>query len=144
MSKSGLLIAGGSIVLALFFLIPALGFPRAARGGTPGPGYFPIITSTAIIILSIVLAVVFLRDKEKYFQKNETERSNMPTLLITCAAVVLYPIFFFFLPFIPLTIVYMVFLNWVYKRSWKFNICFSVLFTVITYVIFARFLRVML
>ena len=143
MSKPGLILTGGSIVLALLFLIPALGFPPA-RAGTPGPGYFPIIVSTIIIILSVILAVTYLRDKETYFQKNETERSNTPTLLITCGAVILYPIFFWFLPFIPLTIVYMVFLNWVYKRTWKFNIPFSVLFTVTLYVIFARFLRVML
>jgi hypothetical protein len=56
----------------------------------------------------------------------------------------LYPVFFYFLPFIPLTIVYMGFLNWVYKRPWKFNIPFSVLFTVTLYFVFARFLRVML
>jgi putative tricarboxylic transport membrane protein len=144
MSKPGILLSVGSLALALAFLIPALGFPGATREGTPGPGYFPTIVSTIIIILSIILAITYLRDKEKYFQKNETERSNLPSLLITCVAVLVYPVFFMFLPFIPLTIVYMIFLNWVYKRPWKFNILFSVLFTLTIYFIFARFLRVML
>lgn len=144
MSKAGLIFCAGSFVLAMFFFIPALSFPGATRDGTPGPGYFPIIVSLAIFFLSILLAISYLRDKEKYFQKNETERSNLRIVLITCAAVVLYPILFLYLPFIPLTIAFMVFLNWMYKRSWVFNITFSLTLPVILYFVFSRFLRVML
>jgi hypothetical protein len=90
------------------------------------------------------LAVSYLRHKEKYFQTNETERTNLPILLITGGAVVLYTILFMFLPFIPLTIVFMVFLNWLYKRSWVFNCVFSVVFTIVMFFIFSRFLHVML
>jgi len=144
MSKAGLYLTGTCTVVALLFLIPALGFPGGSGDGSPGPGYFPIIVSTIIIILAIVLAVGYIRHKEKYFQTNETERSNLPVLLITGGAVVLYTIFFMFLPYIPLTIVFMGFLNWLYKRKWIFNVIFSVLFAVISYIIFSKFLHVML
>ena len=144
MSKAGLIFIAGCVILALFFLIPALSFPGTTREGTPGPGYFPVIVCTIILILCLFLAVTYLRRKETYFQKNETERTNLPVLLITCGAIVAYPILFMFLPFIPLTIVYMVFLNWVYKRPWLFNIIFSVVFTVSMYFVFGKFLRIML
>ena len=144
MSKAGLIFSGGCVVTALIFLVPALKFPAGSGDGSPGPGYFPVVVCTGILILSVILAFTYLRHKEKYFQTNETERSNLPALLITGGAVVLYTILFMFLPFIPLTIIFMVFLNWVYKRPWVFNLIFSVVFTVATYYIFSRFLRVML
>ena len=130
--------------MALAFLIPALGFPGGSGDGSPGPGYFPVVVCTGILVLSIILAVMYLRHKEKYFQTNETERSNLPVLLITGGAVVLYTVLFMFLPFIPLTIVFMVFLNWLYKRPWVFNCIFSAVFTIAMYFIFSRFLHVML
>ena len=144
MSKAGLIFTGGCAILALFFLVPALSFPGTTKEGTPGPGYFPIIVCSIILLLCLTLAVSYLRRKEEFFQKNETERSNLPTLLITCAAVVAYPVLFMFLPFIPLTIVYMIFLNWVYKRPWLFNIIFSIVFTVAMYYLFGKFLHIML
>ena len=144
MSKSGLIFAGGCTAVALVFMIPALSFPSGTGDGSPGPGYFPIIVCTFILILSVILAVMYLRHKEKYFQTNETERSNLPILLVTGGAVILYTVLFMYLAFIPLTIVFMVFLNWLYKRPWLFNCIFSVVFTVAMYFIFSRFLRVML
>ena len=144
MSKAGLIFTGGCVAMALYFLIPALSFPGTTKEGTPGPGYFPIIVCSIILVLCLTLAIFYLRHKETYFQKNETERSNLPVTLITCGAVVAYPILFMFLPFIPLTIVYMIFLNWVYKRPWLFNIVFSVVFTVGMYFLFGRFLHIML
>ena len=144
MSKAGLIFIGGCVALVLVFLIPALGFPSGSGDGSPGPGYFPIVVCTIILIMSLMLAVRYIRHKEKYFQTNETERSNLPVLLITGGAVVLYTVLFMFLPFIPLTIVFMVFLNWLYKRSWVFNGIFSVAFTFAMYFVFSRFLHVML
>ena len=144
MSKAGLIFIGGCVVLALVFMIPALEFPEGFGDGSPGPGYFPVIVCMIILVLSLILAATYIRHKEKYFQTNETERSNLPVLLITGGAIVLYTILFIFLPFIPLTIVFMIFLNWLYKRKWVFNCVFSVLFTVIMYFIFNRFLHVML
>ena len=144
MSKAGLILCGVCVAIALVFLVPALGFPAGSGDGSPGPGYFPIIVSTIIIILSLILAVSYVRHKEKYFQTNETERTNLPVLLITGGAIVLYTILFMFLPFIPLTIIFMGFLNWLYKRKWIFNAVFSVVFTVVMYVVFNNFLHVML
>jgi hypothetical protein len=144
MSIAGLVFTGISIVLALVFMIPAFGFPGGTVDGAPGPGYFPVIVCTVIIILGVLLGVSYLRKKEKYFQTNETERSNLPALLVTGAAVVIYTVAFMFIPFIPLTLVFLVFMNWIYKRKWVFNIIFSVVFTLVLFFVFSTFLHVML
>jgi hypothetical protein len=144
MSKAGILFVGCCIVAALVFMIPAFDFPGGSSDGAPGPGYFPIIVCVAIFVLSGILAVSYLRRGVKYFQTNNTERKNLPVLLITGGAVVLYTILFMFLPFIPLTIGFLVFLNRLYKRTWKFNIVFSIVFTVVMYFVFSKFLHVMI
>jgi hypothetical protein len=144
MSKAGMIFVGCCAAVALVFMIPAFNFPGGSSDGVPGPGYFPIILCVVIFLLSAILAASYLRHKEKYFQKNETERNNLPVLLVTGGAVVLYTVMFMFLPFIPLTIVFIVFLNWLYKRTWRFNIIFSLVFTGVMYLIFSKFLHVML
>ena len=96
--------------------------------------------------------MTYLRNKKKYFQTNETERSNLPTLLVTGGAIVLYTILFmalrslhlFITPFISLTIVFLGFLNWLYKKTWVYNGIFSVVFTLVLYFVFSKFLHVML
>jgi putative tricarboxylic transport membrane protein len=144
MSIAGLVFTGVCIVIALVFMIPAFSFPGGTVDGAPGPGYFPIIVCTIIIILGVILGVSYTRKKEKYFQTNETERSNLPVLLVTGGAVVIYTVAFMFIPFIPLTVVFLVFINWLYKRKWVFNIIFSMVFTLILFFVFSKFLHVML
>ncbi|MDR2588306.1 MAG: tripartite tricarboxylate transporter TctB family protein [Spirochaetales bacterium] len=144
MSKAGIIFSGSCSALALAFMIPAFGFPGGSSDGAPGPGYFPIILCTVILFLSAVLAVSYLRHTEKYFATNEAERSNLPVLLVTAGAVVIYTIMFMFLPFIPLTLAFLIFLNRLYKRTWKYSVVFSLVFTLVMYAIFSKFLHVML
>ncbi|MDR0486344.1 MAG: tripartite tricarboxylate transporter TctB family protein [Elusimicrobiota bacterium] len=144
MTKSGIIFCLCCIAAALFFMLLALGFPGASADGTPGPGYFPIIVSSAVIALSLVLSISYIKRKEKYFQTNEIERANFPTLLLTGAAIVIYAVLFMFIPFVPLSIAFLIFLNRLYQRSWRFNIIFSILFTLCAYFIFEKFLHVML
>jgi hypothetical protein len=144
MSIAGLIFAGVCIAAALVFMIPAFGFPGGTVDGAPGPGYFPIIVCIVIIILGGILGVSYIRKKEKYFQTNETERSNLPVLLVTGGAVIIYTVAFMFIPFILLTLVFLVFMNWLYKRTWVFNIVFSIIFTLVLFFVFSKFLHVML
>lgn len=65
-------------------------------------------------------------------------------LFIVCIATLVYTILFMFIPFIPLTIVAVGFLNWLFGKKWIPNLIFSVAFTMIIYVIFSKFLHVML
>lgn len=144
MSKSGLIFVVFCIVLSLCFLIPALSFPGGSADGAPGPGYFPIIVSTICIILSVILGLVYVKDKKKYFQTTEIQKQNLKMMLIIASVIILYSILFMFVPFIPLTIVFLIFLNWMFKKKWLWNIIFSIVFTLVLYFVFSKFLHVML
>ena len=144
MNKAGLVFVGCCIALALFFLIPALAMPEGSVDGAPGPGYFPIIVSVIIIILAVIQGVSYFKEDVKTFEQDETQKKNRPTLFITIVSILVYTVLFAFLPFIPLTIVFVGFLNWLYGKRWIFNALFSVSFTLILWAIFSKFLHVML
>lgn len=144
MNKAGLVFVGISIAVAVFFMIPAFSMPGGSVDGAPGPGYFPIILSVIVIILAIIQGIFYLREDKKSFDQDETQRKNKLMLIIVCIATLVYTILFMFIPFIPLTIVAVGFLNWLFGKKWIPNLIFSVAFTMIIYVIFSKFLHVML
>lgn len=144
MNKAGLIFVGICIALALFFMIPAFSMPGGSADGAPGPGYFPIIISVIIILLSIIQGIFYLREDKKTFNQDETQKKNKPMLFIVCILILAYTILFAFIPFIPLTMVAVGFLNWLFGKKWVPNLIFSVVFTMIIYVIFSKFLHVML
>lgn len=133
-----------SFVVGLLFFIPALGFGIApTKEGTPGPGFFPVIVAAFVIVFSIALLINSLRAKEKHFKFDDVIRANMKPFLITIAAIVAYLILWKFITFFPATILFLLLLNYVYKRGWKFNIIFTIGFTAFIYFVFARLFSVM-
>lgn len=144
MNKAGLVFVGISIIVALFFMLPAFSMPEGSVDGAPGPGYFPIIVSSIVILLSTIQGIQYLQEDKKTFQQDETQKKNSPTLFIVCVAILIYTILFAFVPFIPLTIILVCFLNWLFGKKRIHNIIFSVAFTMILYMIFSKFLHVML
>jgi len=143
-SRAGIIFISLIVVVTLFFMIPAFGFPEDSVDGTPGPGYFPLRVGAIILILAVILIFSFFRDKTKYFQTTENEKRNLPKLLITSGVVIFYGIVFRYIHFIPLSIAFLFFLNWLFGRTIKFNIIFSIVFTLIFYYVFKNFLHVML
>lgn len=144
MNKAGLVFVAIIACIAVFFLIPALGMPSGSSDGAPGPGYFPTIISIAVLLLCIPVLLGYRKDKKKYFQQNELQKKNLKRLIIVGGTIVLYTILFQYVPFIPLTIVFAIFLNWIFKQKWVFNIIFSVVITMVLYFIFSKFLHVMI
>jgi len=144
MNKAGLVFVGISIAVALFFMIPALSMPGGSADGAPGPGYFPTIISVIVIVLSVVLGIEYIKEDKKTFDQTETQKKNKPTLFIVCITTLVYTILFAFIPFIPLTIVAVGFINWLLGKKWIPNIVFSIVFTLIIYFVFSKFLHVML
>ncbi len=143
MNKAGLIFVGISIMIALGFMIPAFSMPGGSVDGAPGPGYFPIIVSLLVIIFAIIQGITYLKEDVKTFEQTETQVKNKPTLFITCVTILVYTILFSIIPFIPLTIITIGFLNWLYGKKWVHNSIFSVVFTVVVYLIFSKFLHVM-
>jgi|LSQX01.2.fsa_nt_gb putative tricarboxylic transport membrane protein len=144
MNKAGLVFVGISIIIALAFMIPAFSMPGGSVDGAPGPGYFPIIVSVLVIIFAVIQGIVYIKDGTKTFDQTETQKKNRPTLIVTCIGILVYTVLFSIIPFIPLTIVAIVFFNWLYGKKWIPNIVFAVVFTIIVYFVFSKFLHVML
>lgn len=133
-----------SLIIGLLFFIPALGFGIApTKEGTPGPGFFPVIVGAFVIIFSLALLINSLKTKEKHFKLDDTIRANMKPFLITIGAIIAYFILWKFITFFPATILFLLLLNYIYKRGWKFNIIFTIGFTAFIYFVFARLFSVM-
>jgi hypothetical protein len=144
MNKAGVIFVSSCIGVALFFGIMALGFPGKDSFNTPGSGYFPLVICSIIVVLCLILLAGYLRRREQCFQKDETERKNLPVTFLFALVTLCYVVALVFIPFIPVTIAFIIFLNRLFKRSWKFNIPFSIILTAVIYVVFAKFLHVML
>ncbi len=134
------------VAFGVLFLIPSanMGIVSETSDGVPGPGFFPAIISSIIIILGLILLIKGLKNngKYRYFIISEDIRNNMKPFFMTLAGMVLFlaalKLFFFF----AVSYAFLIYLNWVFKRSLKFNIIFSTVFIVAIYVVFKELLRV--
>lgn len=133
-----------SFIIGLLFFIPALGFGIApTKEGTPGPGFFPIIISSIVMIISIIQIIKSLKAKEKHFKLDDEIRANLKPFFITVVAIIVYLILWKFITFFPATIIFLLVLNYIYKKSWKFNILFTAGLTLFVYFVFAKLFSVM-
>lgn len=111
------------------------------RGAVPGPGFFPLLCSVLIILFGIALTIRGLRQAGAvdYFKMTDEIRGN-----VKVAALVLLGLICFLALwkltnlFVPLVFVFAVYLNVLFKRSWKFTIIFSVIITAFIYLLFVR------
>lgn len=128
------------------FLVPSigLGFAASTTDGVPGPGFFPTIVSSFLIVLGFILLVKGIKDKGKirFFVLDEDTKENIRPFLLTIAAILVYLVALKFISFVLASFTLLVFLNWVYKRSWRFNLTFSTVFVGLVYLIFTVLLRV--
>lgn len=135
-----------AVAFGLLFLIPSIGFgvTSATSDGVPGPGFFPLIISICLIALGLVLFVKGIRDKGKFkvFVLDEDNRENLKPFFLTIAAILVFLIAIKFIMFVLAAFVLVVVMNWIYKRSWKFNLIFSSVFVGLVYVIFTVLLKV--
>jgi len=135
-----------SIGFGTLFFVPSLGmgFTASTSDGVPGPGFFPIIVSSFLIILGFILLVKGIKDKGKFkfFVMDEDTKENLRPFFLTIAAIVVFLAALKLIPFTLASLALLVFLNWVYKRSWKFNLIFSPVFVGLVYLIFTVLLKV--
>ncbi len=135
-----------SVAFGFLFLIPSIGFgvTSATSDGVPGPGFFPMIISVCLIALGLMLLIKGIRDKGtfKVFVLDEDTRENLKPFFLTIAAILGFLIAIKFVLFVLAAFALLVGMNWIYKRSWKFNLIFSSVFVGLVYVIFTILLKV--
>ena len=107
--------------------------PSRLTGNAPGPGFFPVICSTLLIIFGIMLIIRGLRQKGtvNYFVITDEIRGNIKVALATFGGLVvmliawklLSPVFDY--AFITCAFLFAVYLNVLFKRSKLFTILFT-------------------
>ena len=106
------------------------------------PYLFPLIISFFLLILSISIIMQGLKDES---EKKEKGKIDMKSLLIFGLVCILYLLVFNFLGFVLSTIILLVLLMMLLgERRWWFILLVSVISSLIIYLLFAKYLSVML
>lgn len=106
------------------------------------PYLFPLIISFFLLILSISIIMQGLKDES---EKKERSKIDIKSLLIFGLVCILYLLIFNFLGFVLSTIILLVLLMMLLgERRWWFILLVSVISSLIIYLLFAKYLSVML
>ena len=106
------------------------------------PYLFPLIISFFLLILSISIIMQGLKDES---EKKEKSKIDIRSLLIFGLVCILYLLVFNFLGFVLSTIILLVLLMMLLgERRWWFILLVSVISSLIIYLLFAKYLSVML
>lgn len=106
------------------------------------PYLFPLIISFFLLILSISIIMQGLKDES---EKKEKSKIDIKSLLIFGLICILYLLVFNFLGFVLSTIILLVLLMmFLGERRWWFILLVSVISSLVIYLLFAKYLSVML
>jgi putative tricarboxylic transport membrane protein len=142
MRKANFIVSGVFIAFAIFIIAIAFGYPPSNHG-VPGPGMFPIIIASLIIIASITLILTTLKMTGEQDTKIDLLSSNVLNVYITMAGLLVYVILLPNVGFISTTSVMLIlFIKWFSKRSWLKCIIISIVFTLAIYGLFGSVLNV--
>ena len=118
--------------------------PSRLTGNAPGPGFFPVICASLLLIFGILLFIRGLRQNGavNYFVITDEIRGNIKVALAALGGLVvmlimwklLSPLFKY--AFITCAFLYSVFLNVLFKRSKLFTVLFSLGITALIYFMF--------
>jgi Tripartite tricarboxylate transporter TctB family. len=134
----------GLIFMAVYAIVTSLHFPAGTTDGVPGAGYFPIIVSCFIIILSVIVIIMSFIKTEIKENIEQKSKPNIKGTLGTILATLLFLILWNKLHFIANSSIYIIILGILYGKKLKFIIPLSIVSSIIVYLIFSNVLNVML
>lgn len=131
-------------VFSLLFFITALPFGFYGKDGLPAAGFFPLLTSGILMIVSITLAVQGFRsqDRNGYWKLASHQLENRRIFFLTIAGVVVFLFIWKLIRFSAGAYLLAFFLNWVYGQKWKFNLIFTAAFVTVLIVCFEKIMMV--
>ena len=136
-----LTMALGFGTVAYTFAAPTLTFGAKTSDGVPGAGFFPIILGFVVGALGIVLFVRGLRQRGavRYIQIDAEIKRNLVSVALTVAGIAVFLVLWQLThKFVPCLAVLSLYLNVVFRRSWRFNVIFTVVLTAFIYFAFAK------
>ncbi|AEV27893.1 Tripartite tricarboxylate transporter TctB family [Sphaerochaeta pleomorpha str. Grapes] len=142
MRKANFIVSGVFIAFAIFIIAIAIGYPPSNHG-VPGPGMFPIIVASLIIIASLTLFLATLKMPKSQDTAIDLVSPKVMNVYITMAGLIVYVVLLPNVGFISTTSVMLfLFIKWFSKRSWWKCAIISVIFTLAIYGLFGSVLNV--
>lgn len=132
------------ILLAVAFLSISWSFPSGTQDGVPGPGYFPIILSILLIVLSVTMIIVGIIKKTHFNFFDRVFKANMATFLLVNAVIIAYLALWNSVHFMLNTSVLLFALGMIFRRKPVGNLVFSIVATTVLYMLFSHVFHVML
>lgn len=138
-----------TVIVGLFFLIMTAIDPKMTFGigsdFAPGPGFYPYILSSLIVIFGIALIVrgIKIAGIKEYFEMNTERKSNISMMVkLIIGLVVFLAVWKMLAPNFGDIVFYIgvflfeIFMNKIFERSWKFTILYALIFTAFVFVVF--------
>jgi putative tricarboxylic transport membrane protein len=113
--------------------------------GVPGPGFLPVLIGGILAGLSLGLFVksLLLKTEPEEIASFWKEKGSWKKVLFTLLSLVLYLFFLDYLGYILTTFLFLCYLvKFIGKRGWVVSLSVSILATVISYGVFARWMEV--
>jgi len=137
-------------VCGLIYLLAAYLLPRSTVGSPLSPSYFPFLLGGTMTVLGILLFLQSNMSESKQAIKNlkkmsEKEKANSKLIAITSVACIVYGVIFNALGFVISTFIFIEFMLYLTnKKEILKNAIVSICFSIIIYILFSRFLGIIL
>lgn len=142
MRKANFIVSGVFTAFAILIIAVSLTYPPSNHG-VPGPGMFPIIIASLIILSSLSLFITTLRMGKEADTSVDLKSKNVMNVYVTMVGLVLYFILLPLVGFVTTSIVMLVlYIKWFSKRPWWKTILISVIFVLAIFFLFGSVLNV--
>jgi len=142
MKKANFIVSGVFAAFAIFIIAISMGYPPSNHG-VPGPGMFPILIASLILISALVLVIQTLRMPKTGDTAIDLKSKNVLNVYITMAGLIVYIVLMPMIGFIVATSIMLVlYIKWFSKRPWWKCILISVVFTIAIFLLFGSVLNV--
>ncbi|MBJ2356509.1 tripartite tricarboxylate transporter TctB family protein [Sphaerochaeta sp. S2] len=142
MRKANFIVSGVFTAFAILIIAVSLTYPPSNHG-VPGPGMFPIIIASLIILSSLSLFITTLRMGKEADTSVDLKSKNVMNVYVTMVGLVLYFILLPLVGFVTTSIVMLIlYIKWFSKRPWWKTVLISVIFVLAIFFLFGSVLNV--
>jgi len=142
MRKANYIASGVFGAFAVFIIAISLTYPPSNHG-VPGPGIFPIIIASLILLSAITLVIMTIKSSAKADTEIDFKSKNIINVYIAMTGLIIYMVLLPMLGFVSTTFVMLLlYVKWFSRRAWWKCIVISLLFTLAIFFLFGTVLNV--
>lgn len=133
------------VIFGIVFLIPSLGYGLSSPRGLPGPGagFFPAITSGFTIFFGLwIIYDALKKGSVNYFGHDPEQHKNFKIIAVLSAGFIVFLLLWLYVNFYLGIGLLSVFYNYLFGRSIKFNLIFTLLLLGLLFGVFENLLYV--